>query len=64
VADQIGARSVAFPAISTGAYGYPLVAAAEVAVAALGAASTDVDLAILVAFDRDTEAVYRRVLRR
>ena len=31
VADQVGARSVAFPAISTGVYGYPLGQAAEVA---------------------------------
>jgi O-acetyl-ADP-ribose deacetylase (regulator of RNase III) len=60
VADQLGARSVAFPAISTGAYGYPLEAAANVALATLRAASTDVELAILVAFDRETEAVYRR----
>ncbi len=35
-AREIGARSVAFPAISTGIYGYPLADAAGVAVAALG----------------------------
>lgn len=29
---DVGARSVAFPAISTGAYGYPLRSAAEIAV--------------------------------
>jgi O-acetyl-ADP-ribose deacetylase (regulator of RNase III) len=33
-----GARRVAFPAISTGVYGYPLDAAAEVAIAATRAA--------------------------
>jgi O-acetyl-ADP-ribose deacetylase len=32
VADELGASSVAFPAISTGAYGYPLAEAAAVAV--------------------------------
>lgn len=35
LADEVGARSVAFPAISTGVYGYPEEEAAEVAVAAL-----------------------------
>src|SRR5262245_38214921 len=48
VADEIGARSLAFPAISTGVYGYPRRAAAETAVAALRAASTDVELVRLV----------------
>lgn len=37
-ARQLGARSLAVPAISTGAYGYPKAAAAEVAVAAVRAA--------------------------
>jgi O-acetyl-ADP-ribose deacetylase (regulator of RNase III) len=31
VADEIGCRTVAFPAISTGVYGYPVELAAEVA---------------------------------
>lgn len=35
LADQRGLRSVAFPAISTGAFGYPMAAAAEVAVGAV-----------------------------
>lgn len=33
VADELGASTVAFPAISTGVYGYPQAAAAEVAIA-------------------------------
>ncbi|WP_200942143.1 O-acetyl-ADP-ribose deacetylase [Angustibacter sp. Root456] len=32
VADELGAASVAFPSISTGAYGYPLAEAAPIAV--------------------------------
>src|SRR5690606_5477295 len=40
VADQLGATSVAFPAISTGVYGYPPDEAAEVAVRTLREAET------------------------
>jgi len=35
VADELGARTVAFPALSTGIYGYPAELAAPVAVAAV-----------------------------
>ena len=42
VADELGARSVAFPAISTGAYHWPLADAARIALATVGAASTQV----------------------
>src|SRR5438445_11290876 len=35
VADEVGARTVAFPAISTGVYGYPVDLAAAVAVRAV-----------------------------
>ncbi|MBT8203570.1 MAG: O-acetyl-ADP-ribose deacetylase, partial [Acidimicrobiia bacterium] len=43
VADEIGGRTVAFPAISTGVYGYPKAAAADVAVAALRSADRSVE---------------------
>jgi len=39
-ADAVPARTVAFPAISTGIYGYPVGAAAEVAVTTVRACST------------------------
>ena len=42
VADELGARTVAFPAISCGVYGYPAREAALVAVAAVRAAVTRV----------------------
>ncbi len=62
VADELGARTVAFPAISTGIYGYPAEEAAAVAVAALRSAPTHVDVVTLVAFDDRTLSLYRRLL--
>jgi O-acetyl-ADP-ribose deacetylase (regulator of RNase III) len=62
VADEVAARSVAFPAISTGVYGYPKQAAAEVAVATLRATPTEVERVVLCAFDEETEQLYRRHL--
>ncbi len=62
VADELGARSIAFPAISTGAYGYPREEAARVAVETLRGAATRVELARLVAFDDATYRLYRRLL--
>lgn len=59
VADELGARSIAFPAISTGVYGYPAREAATIAVDALRVAETDVERALLVAFDDETAALYR-----
>jgi O-acetyl-ADP-ribose deacetylase (regulator of RNase III) len=60
-----GCRSVAFPAISTGAYGYPAELAAPVAIAAtqkaLGA-QPSVELARFVFRDEATLAQYRAAL--
>ena len=64
VADELGARSVAFPAISTGVYGYPREEAAEIAVRTISEADTSVELVRLVAFDADTQALYERLLAR
>jgi O-acetyl-ADP-ribose deacetylase len=62
VADELSARSVAFPAISTGIYGYPLDAATAIAVRTCHDADTDVDLIRFVAFDDRTLATYRDAL--
>jgi O-acetyl-ADP-ribose deacetylase len=59
VADELGAASVAFPAISTGIYGYPRDAAATVAVTTLRDTPTRVARVVLVAYDVATLAVYR-----
>jgi O-acetyl-ADP-ribose deacetylase (regulator of RNase III) len=53
VADELGARTLAFPAISTGVYGYPREDAARIAVATLRDTPTSVELARLVAFDEE-----------
>jgi O-acetyl-ADP-ribose deacetylase (regulator of RNase III) len=62
VADELGARSLAFPAISTGIYGYPPEDAASIAVATLQSADTGVELARLVAFDASTLRLYEALL--
>lgn len=51
VADELGARTVAFPAISTGAYGWPLDDAARIAVETVRAADTAVEEVRFVLFD-------------
>jgi O-acetyl-ADP-ribose deacetylase (regulator of RNase III) len=61
-ADEVGARSVAFPSISTGVYGYPLDDAAVVSVEALRGATTDVELVRLVAFNEPAYAAWDRAL--
>jgi O-acetyl-ADP-ribose deacetylase (regulator of RNase III) len=62
LADQISARSVAFPAISTGVYGYPPEEAAAIAVTTVGAAATDVTLVRFIAFDHATLAHYQQLI--
>jgi O-acetyl-ADP-ribose deacetylase len=62
VADELGARTVAFPAISTGVYGYPKDAAARVAVDTITSAPTDVEEVQLVAFDGPTRRLYEQLL--
>jgi O-acetyl-ADP-ribose deacetylase (regulator of RNase III) len=62
-AARIGARTVAFPALSTGIYGYPLEAATAVAVEAVRGWKGDaVDLVRFVCFDGRTLAAYRTAL--
>lgn len=60
-------RSIAFPAISTGAYGYPIEAAAQIAVATVRdvvAQPTNLTLVRFVCFsDRDWH-IYRELLER
>lgn len=62
VADELGATSVAFPAISTGIFGYPREQAAEVAITALKSTHSEVRRVVLAAFDRGTLAIYQTLL--
>ena len=55
LASSLGCRSIAFPAISTGIYGYPLERAATVALTAIHAhAATPVELVRVVCFSSES----------
>ena len=62
VADELGATSVAFPAISTGIYGYPPEDATRIAIKTVRSADTRVELVRLVAFDEATYQLYVKLL--
>jgi O-acetyl-ADP-ribose deacetylase (regulator of RNase III) len=62
VADELGARTVAFPAISTGVYGYPVEEAAPVAIAAVISSQTAVEEIRFVLFDEHAHDAFRRAL--
>lgn len=61
VADELGARSVAFPLVSAGAYGWPFEDAVAAAVDTLAATATQVEEARMVAF---SDAAYAALSRR
>jgi O-acetyl-ADP-ribose deacetylase (regulator of RNase III) len=62
IADELGARSVAFPAISTGVYRFPRELAARIAVETVRSIPTRVEVVRLVAFDQETYDLYRHLL--
>ncbi|MEU3997204.1 O-acetyl-ADP-ribose deacetylase [Streptomyces fungicidicus] len=62
VADELGARTVAFPAISTGVYRWPMDDAARIAVETVRGTPTDVEKVTFVLFDdRAYEAFAARI---
>jgi O-acetyl-ADP-ribose deacetylase len=67
LAEQRGVRSISFPAISTGAYGYPLEEAAGIALETIASRLQDPDCPVqdvlLVLFDQGTYAVYARLAK-
>ncbi len=60
--DELGAVTVAFPAISTGAYGYPLDEAARVAIESIRSADTEVREVRFVLFGHQAYAAFERAL--
>ncbi len=62
LADDLGAETVAFPAISTGAYGYPIDEAAPVAIRAVRDADTSVGEVRFVLFGRSALGPFEKAL--
>ncbi|WP_329377475.1 O-acetyl-ADP-ribose deacetylase [Streptomyces sp. NBC_01351] len=58
VADELGARTVAFPAISTGVYGWPMDDGARIAVETVRSAKTEVEEVRFVLFDERAFQVF------
>jgi O-acetyl-ADP-ribose deacetylase (regulator of RNase III) len=62
VADKLGARTIAFPAISTGVYGYPVEKAAPVAIAAARSAPAGIEEVRFVLFGHAAYDAFARAL--
>ncbi|HEY9292184.1 MAG TPA: O-acetyl-ADP-ribose deacetylase [Microlunatus sp.] len=60
VADELGADSVAFPAISAGVYGWPMDDAARIAVTTVQQTPTSVGSVIFVLFGQDSYEAFSR----
>lgn len=66
LASQHNLRSIAFPCISTGAYGFPFVSAATVAIETVSAHldhDTPVEVVIFCCFSVSDHRVYQKLLR-
>ena len=65
VANELGCKSIAFPAISTGVYGYPIDEATEIAVRTIReeiAAGTELQEIVFCCFDEETFITYEHAL--
>ena len=59
LAETVGAESIAFPAISTGIYGFPVERAAAIAARTCAAHQGELERVLLVAFDESSAAILR-----
>jgi O-acetyl-ADP-ribose deacetylase (regulator of RNase III) len=57
-------RSIAFPAISTGVYGYPLIPATEIAISVMRCFESRFDLILACCFSQSVADVYEDALER
>jgi O-acetyl-ADP-ribose deacetylase len=62
VADELGARTVAFPAVSAGVYGWPAESAAQIALTTVSRTPSKVEEARFVLFTEDMLGTFRTVL--
>ena len=66
IAEEEGFQSLAFSAISTGVYGYPVEEATDIAVSTVLQTLSDlktIKKVIFVVFDRKTETIYEEVFK-
>lgn len=63
VADEIGARTVAFPAVSTGVYGWPMDDGARIAVETVRTTDTSVEEVRFVLFDERAYEAFDHAIR-
>jgi O-acetyl-ADP-ribose deacetylase len=64
VADELPARTIAFPAVSAGVYGWPIASAADIAVQTVRSTQTSVSEARFVLFSDDAYREFERALKR
>jgi O-acetyl-ADP-ribose deacetylase len=62
VAGELGARAVAFPAVSAGVYGWPAESAAQIALTTVSRTPSKVEEARFVLFTEDMFGTFRSVL--
>lgn len=61
--DEVGARSVVFPALSAGAFGYPRHEACRISVEAIRSVETSVERCVLVTVEPRIETFWLRALQ-
>lgn len=63
IGDKLNIKSIAFPAISAGAFGYPLNEAAEIAIRTCSNVNTKIERIRIVLFTQDVFNVFSQILK-